>query len=345
VQLAWSHLAAGPHEVAVGPTSVVVDGDGGPAATWVEGLPPASTHEVAVDGRPAGSCRTLPKPNGPRLGKVATISDIHVGQHELGRFPRFYDIPNERCVAAAVAEIAAWQPDLLVVKGDLTEHGYADEWPRIAAILGDARAPVVATVGNHDIRYIDAVDGTADLAAAGVELTRRGGIMVRDVPGVRVIVADTTTGHNVGSFARVGDAVVEAAAATSGGVLLTVHHHLMPWPVPYHWPPGIPRADWRGFVRRLHAANPNVLITSGHTHRHRARRRGRVPVTEVGAVRDFPGVWGAYESYESGLVQTVRRIGAPDVLRWTDDTARTAAGMWRRWSPGRLRDRCFTLDW
>jgi len=41
----------------------------------------------------------------------------------------------------------------------------------------------------------------------------------------------------------------------------------------------------------------------------------------------------------------VRRISHPEAIRWTEHTGGTALGMWRRWSPGTLGDRCFVHHW
>jgi hypothetical protein len=65
--------------------------------------------------------------------------------------------------------------------------------------------------------------------------------------------------------------------------------------------------------------------------------------TEVGSVKDYPGVWAGYEAHVGGLRQTVHRTGAPDVLRWTDRTASILLGMWGRWSPGTLDHRCLEV--
>jgi hypothetical protein len=41
----------------------------------------------------------------------------------------------------------------------------------------------------------------------------------------------------------------------------------------------------------------------------------------------------------------VRRTMAPDVLRWTESTKRALFGVWGRWSPGTLGDRCVCRRW
>ena len=88
-----------------------------------------------------------------------------------------------------------------------------------------------------------------------------------------------------------------------------------------------------------------MFVTSGHTHRHRRRRHGTAVITEVGSPKDFPGTWAGYVVHEGGIRQVVRRIARPDVLRWTERSAAAAFGLWCRWSPGTLDDRCFAHTW
>jgi hypothetical protein len=138
---------------------------------------------------------------------------------------------------------------------------------------------------------------------------------------------------------------VEAAATSPTPVVVLLHHQLMTTPVPTHLPVGIPRAEAEPFLDALAAAQPATLVTSGHTHRHRRRNRGPLVITEVGSTKDYPGAWAGYVVHEGGIRQVVHRIGAPDVLAWTDTSKAAALGAWGRWSPGRLPDRCFTHRW
>lgn len=347
VQLVWPRLRGGRRRVTVGEVEAEVEGSAdGPVAAWVAGLPAGAALDVRLDGRLVGVAHTLRRPSGVRRARVATISDLHVGQAGLGRLPRFDDPPNLRTAAAALEEIASWGPDLVVVKGDLTDHGAAGEWEAVGALLRATGLPVVATPGNHDVRYERRADGRPILGRFGVELTPPGGVVVRDLDGLRVVAADTTVaGTNRGSLAGPLRGIVDAVTTAPAPTLVALHHHLMPLPAPYFWPPGIRPAEGRALARGLGQHGRRVLLTSGHTHRHRHRPRHGIAATEVGAVRDFPGGWAAYEAYDGGLTQVVRRTAAPDTLRFTQATARTAAGVWGRWSPGRLGDRCLTVTW
>ena len=347
----WPALPPGEHTVAVGDRTAVVTGDGGPVAAVVEGLPAHSVLEVFLDGRWATTVATLPAPPGEELFRFATVGDIHVGDgHTFGVLPTVTDPGGEddspilRSVRAALAELAGWGARLVVAKGDLTHHGVTEEFELAAAILSEPGLPVVATRGNHDVRR-DHDDGRPVLAAAGIELAA-GAIAVRDVPGLRIIVADVTLpNRHPGSFRRVGADVLDAAADAGGPVLLATHHQLQRLPFPTHWPPGVLGPESGRFLRSLRRANPATVITSGHTHRHRSRRIGPLLLTEVGSPKDHPGTWAGYAVHEGGIRQVVRRVMQPEVLRWTEDTRRALFGIWGRWSPGRLDDRCLTHRW
>lgn len=316
-------------------------------AITIDGLMPNRAHEVVVDGRRVGVARTLEPAPGPELCRVATLSDLHIGDGAtFGVWPKVrssFGPPQRRCLEAALAEIRQWGAQLLVVKGDLTHHGHAAEWEQVGTLLATAGIPVIATVGNHDHRA-GAVDGTPILASVGIDLAFRRAVH-HDLPGLRVVAADVTTGWHHGSYADIGNAIIDAASAAPGAVLVGQHHQLHRGPAPTHWPPGIFGPASGRFLRRLGAANGRALVTSGHTHRCRARRRTPVVVTEVGSPKDHPGVWAGYVVSEGGIRQVLRRVADPDVLAWTQQTARALFGIWGRWSPGRLSDRSFSHTW
>ena len=86
-------------------------------------------------------------------------------------------------------------------------------------------------------------------------------------------------------------------------------------------------------------------MSSGHTHRNRIRRHRTAVLTEVGSPKDHPGVWAGYELGSDGVRQTTRRISRSDCISWTERTRAIVGGVWGRWSPGLLQDRCITHEW
>ena len=96
---------------------------------------------------------------------VAQITDTHIlaagklyhSPHAAipaGAEPGWSRIDTAACLARAIAEIngLAPQPDIIVITGDLTDHGAPEEYANLCAILRAAQMPVYVIPGNHDSR-------------------------------------------------------------------------------------------------------------------------------------------------------------------------------------------------
>jgi 3',5'-cyclic-AMP phosphodiesterase len=365
VQLTWVALAPGPVRVRVGDRSLVADSDGGPGGVVVEGLSPATRHRIAVESAPKGSRRigaesaprhwrfdvTTPgAPQGEELFRLATVSDIHIGLDHFGLSRRMRertptDPPHAyRCAAAALAEATAWGAQYIVVKGDLVERSRPEEWESADRLLAATGLPTAFVPGNHEVKHDRPMDAPSPLPESGVEIVDH--VVHHDLPGVRLVLVNCTIdGRGHGAVDHLVDDVTDAAAGTDLPVLVAMHQHPQRFELPWFWPPGIPGREGRRFIDAVGRANPRALVTSGHTHRNRAHRRGPVTHTEVGSTKDFPGVWGGYTVYEGGIAQTVRRTLAPQAMGWTEYTRRAVLGVWGRWSIGSLTDRCLVLNW
>jgi hypothetical protein len=299
-------------------------------------------REVEGDG--------LVPPPGEELYRLATVSDIHIGLEHFGFLPTVHDPldlpdpPSVRCLRAAVHEADAWGARLLVAKGDITQHGTIREAEIAMQEMTATSMEVETFVGNHE------VTPRGEPLAASFEVDDmtilRDGVRVVDVPGIRVVQFDSTVpGKHIGTYRRHADDVVDAVAEADGPVLLLTHHHPQPLPVPHHWPPGVPSPQANAFLDRVVRANRRVLMSCGHTHRHRRHDHGPMVITEVGSTQHFPGTWAGYAVHEGGIRQVVRRVAAPDAIAWTEATARSVLRVWKRWSPGRIGDRCFSITW
>jgi hypothetical protein len=160
-----------------------------------------------------------------------------------------------------------------------------------------------------------------------------------------VLFDSTVPGKHVGTYERFADDVCDAVAEADGPALVLTHHHPMALPFPTYWPPGVPSPQASRFFDRIVHANPRVLMSTGHTHRHRRHDHGPMVITEVGSTQHYPGTWAGYVVHEGGIRQVVRRVAAPDALVWTETTRRSVLRAWARWSPGRIEDRCFSVAW
>jgi Icc protein len=83
--------------------------------------------------------RLAAAPAGPRLtGRIAVLSDTHL----------FYD--ELKGAVARMNEDSAI--DFVIVTGDVTQFGYAEEYQRFSQILSHLRAPAIVAIGNHDLQ-------------------------------------------------------------------------------------------------------------------------------------------------------------------------------------------------
>jgi hypothetical protein len=255
-QLVWSHLPEGRHELRIGGRRIVLDGAGGPGGLVVDDLTPDTEYRAEL--RDAAGIvgqrgfRTPAGPRGPRLFRVATISDLHLGRdthhatrnalgatvahhgergstrsHGTGAVATDELDPIQdrafRCARAAVDEAIAWGAELIVVKGDVCEETSEQTWDLAASLLTDLPVPVMTIPGNHDTGTLRHFEPEHGAAARGLEVIR--GVGHRDVPGLRIIAVDSTIPDSGwGDVARHADQVAALARDAAGGVLVATHH-------------------------------------------------------------------------------------------------------------------------
>jgi predicted phosphodiesterase len=347
-----NQTSAQPWVFAVEPDTAQITWRRGPdseaRAQLVTGLRPDATQVVRA-GDDEVAVTTIAPPPGAELCRIATINDLHIGCRRFGFRGQMHEptasSPHAvRCARRAIDDALAWGAQLLVVKGDLTHNGREDEWAAIGELLAAIPVGVAVVPGNHDVKRGRHVEPQPALAKHGLHLVH--GVEVIDMPGVRVVLADTTVvGHDRGRIAHLSPDIVRVASRAAGGVLVALHHYPQRYRVPTFAPSGIPGPEANRFLRDLAATQPKSLVATGHSHRHRRHERFGLTVTEVGSTKDFPGTWTGYAVHEGGIRQVVRRISDPTCLPWLDDTRRAAGGFWGLWSPGSVRDRCFSVTW
>jgi Icc protein len=191
---------------------------------------------------------------------IAQITDCHIG------FDR--DDPEEDNVLRLCAVLARLRdgrnrPDLLLITGDLTGHGEAENYSRLAGVIADQPFPVHLMVGNWDRREL--------LCAALPEAQTSDGFIQFELalPGLRLIALDTNeAGRHGGAFcerrAEWLSAQLDADPVTP--VVIAMHH-----------PPVETGIEWldsganEAWIQRFGAAianRPQVRgIIAGHMHR------------------------------------------------------------------------------
>lgn len=111
--------------------------------------------------------------------RIAATGDLHVGGRE------------DRCQIPRLRDLHA-RADLLIITGDLTENGRLAEAAAAAELLAEARLPIVAILGNHDLRSLRRMEFRRTLERGGIEVLDGGATTVTLPNGVRIGIAGTT---------------------------------------------------------------------------------------------------------------------------------------------------------
>jgi 3',5'-cyclic AMP phosphodiesterase CpdA len=309
-----------------------------------DGLEPASEYEL--DGV---AVRTLPRPPGHLLSRIATVNDVHFGEVECGQIddhplgPILRSDPGdppypETMNSAAADEIDAASVDAVFVKGDLTSDGTPEQFAAFERCYRERFAARLYVVrGNHD-SYLGQDVYAGDQAV--------------DLPGVTVALLDTAwPTRTTGRFTAEQAEWLDEIAATADRPVLVLGHH-------QNWTGGTRSEDYFGIdpdgsdrLAAVIARRPSLIAyAAGHTHRHRVRHvadTGDVPFIEVGCVKDFPGTWAEYRVYEGGVLQIVHRVSSAKALSWSERCRHLYADFgidYESYALGTLNDRCFPIS-
>lgn len=192
---------------------------------------------------------------------IAQLSDIHIG-FEHGQGAEELNRQRLRAVVARLREEPN-APDLLVLSGDLTDHGDAESFAGLREELGDWDVPMLPLVGNHDSRET--------LLHAFPDCPSEGGFIhyALEREGLRMLVLDTfEPGRHGGAFceARTEWLSGQLAAHSNTPTLIFMHH-----------PPIVSGIDWMDpspdeawitrFSEAISGHRQILAIHCGHLHR------------------------------------------------------------------------------
>ncbi len=313
---------------------------GADASTYRDLEPDTS---VDVDGV---EVRTLPR-RGELLARVVTANDVHLGETVCGHIDGIdwetYSVgPGEppypeTMNAAVVADMRSWEPDVVVVKGDVTSNGTDDEVDRFLEIYGGAFGDRLMWVrGNHESYHRQ----------------QRGAwpMQERELDGVTLAVLDTSRDETINGHLSADqlDWLDELGQRADRPVLVFGHH-----PV---WNPaeeqrhdrtfGLVPDDTEALAEVFERRSRLLGYFAGHTHRNKRVGLpgvGDVPFAEIGTVKDFPGSWAEYRVYDGLVLQIHRRVTDPVALEWSERTRHMFAGTYEGYALGSLADRCFAV--
>ncbi len=192
----------------------------------------------------------------------AHVSDLHLGR----------DRRTDAAVARMVDALLEADVDVVLVTGDVSEHGRLSELATFERLFAPLRARVVVVPGNHDRLG----ENAARVLMGDVR------VRVHARPGLHVVQLDSTAPHNRGLLSCHGAlspadvAAVDSAvdAAPPGAlVALMLHHHLLPLPAD-HLPErlanllGLPNAAELRLGRVLLEQLRGRCDVVAHGHRH-----------------------------------------------------------------------------
>ncbi|MHB8468588.1 MAG: metallophosphoesterase family protein [Gaiellaceae bacterium] len=142
------------------------------------------------------------------------LSDLHCGQQ--------FFLPS--LLERAIAEVNDLKPDVVVVSGDLTSHGFKDEYALARRYLDGIECKAMVVVpGNHDSRNVGYVH-FEELFGARNSVLRVGKATV-------VAVDSTEPDLDNGQIGRGRYPWIEAEFATPADLrVFVLHHHLLPIP-------------------------------------------------------------------------------------------------------------------
>ncbi|EFL52553.1 metallophosphoesterase [Solidesulfovibrio fructosivorans JJ]] len=201
---------------------------------------------------------------------IAQLSDLHVAENGLA----YGQAPSTQALANAVAYLNALvpAPDVVLVSGDIADHGLDGEYAQAASLLGRLKARFLPIPGNHDnrARLRAAFAPQSSLQAAHPDAPVR---YVDDTLPLRLVGLDSTRpGQHGGGLTPQDLDWLEQVLAEGRPTLLFMHHP--PFTV------GIGNMDADGFTRAaplqdLLGRFPNVArLCCGHMHRPVVRAFG-----------------------------------------------------------------------
>ena len=213
-------------------------------------------------------------PSAGRPVLIAQMTDIHVG-FAPDEQPEELNLTRFRATLARLLD-GPNRPDLLVLSGDITDHGDPESFAKTAEMLKGCPCPIIPLVGNHDSR-------AGLLSAFPQVVPAEGGFLhyVVEAPlGLRIICLDTLEdGRHGGAFCEARTAWLRErlAEAPDAPTLIFMHHP--PVVAGIDWMDPAPDEPWIMRLRAVLEGQQQVqAIHCGHLHRQITTQFAGIPL-------------------------------------------------------------------
>ena len=174
---------------------------------------------------------------------VAQITDSH-----LKREPGVGEGSPDEMLRRAVELVAAVQPDILLLTGDIADDGSTEAYQRVAQSVSVLGVPVLATAGNHDEPAgVAAIFGAVDETLIG---------------GWRVVLVDTTIPKTEWGQLDVPALLQRLGPDDGSPTVLAVHHP----PISTSTHPWMRLEGATELVAALAERSDVRVVVSGHLH-------------------------------------------------------------------------------
>lgn len=148
---------------------------------------------------------------------IAHISDLHISDTSF----------DEEVFLQAVSEINDLQADMVILTGDITEHGYYKEFERATKYLGMFETPLFAVPGNHDARNLGYQTFEEIIGEKSWKLTMDGNFTVM---GLDSSSPDEDKGH-IGTPQHMWlEHQLDECVINENFSIVALHHHVIPIP-------------------------------------------------------------------------------------------------------------------
>ncbi|TNE52635.1 MAG: phosphodiesterase [Sphingomonadales bacterium] len=209
---------------------------------------------------------------------IAQMTDIHIGFDAQAAGEEF----NLSRLRAALRQLATLptQPDMLMLTGDLTDHGDAASFAKLADALADCPFPVHPLVGNHDSRQA--------LLNAFPNCPSEGGFIhyALEQAGLRILCLDTfEPGRHGGAFCKARADWLKMQLSAHGDTPTLIFMHHPPVVSGIDWMDPAADEDWiANFALAIEGHYQIRAIHCGHLHRPLHTGFRGIPMAVTGSI-------------------------------------------------------------